>query len=198
MKENKFGCLGVFVILVSFGYVANQFERCSSPNKIEPSFSSTATEKPVNPEETANNVTAQYSWNYYDENDPMSNGIIKYASIQSNNTASFNFPYQGAQHATLTIRKHPRNGNDIILSIEKGQFICNLDGGHLKIRFDDGVAQTFLVYEPSDHSTTTVFIQGYNKFMKQLKYSKTMKIEATFYQEGNTVFNFDTSDFKPL
>jgi hypothetical protein len=63
-------------------------------------------------------------WSYATSVDPMTGRDSASASIDSENTVSFDFPYQGAQRATLTIRNHPSHGRDVFLSIERGQFPC--------------------------------------------------------------------------
>ena len=66
-------------------------------------------------------------WNYEESPDKMGRGAIKQAYISSLNEIEFDFPYREPQRATLQLRKHPKYGNDVILSIERGQFLCHLD-----------------------------------------------------------------------
>lgn len=130
----------------------------------------------------------------------MGKGEISTATVNSSNTISFEFPYNGPQKATLHIRKHPRYGKDVILSITKGQFLCSSvsDGCSVSVRFDDRKAERFSASEPSDNDSTAVFIKGYDRFVSALKKSKTVRIEATFFHEGNRVMEFNTEGFKPI
>lgn len=126
-------------------------------------------------------------WTYADEQDEMGKGMIKRASMMSSNAISLKYPYGGSQHAKLWLRKHPRLGESVALSVERGQFL----EGNLLVRFDDNAALSFGSHEPDSGSTTTIFIEEYPKFMKYLKRSKKMKIQVSFYQEAPQIFEFD-------
>jgi hypothetical protein len=132
-------------------------------------------------------------WTYVTGQDAMMQKPIRYASVQSINELNFGFPYQGAQHETLTLRTHPRFGKSVILRIERGQFLCGVEGCSVTVRFDAGKPQRFSVDEPSDHSTTYLFIDNYDGFLASVRKSKKIYISAEFYQEGSPVLEFDTS-----
>ncbi len=162
------------------------------------------TANPPDPEPaTANTTTsttspsAPPSWSYSSDPDDMGKGTIRFASIESTNTLEFKFPYSGKQHATLTIRKHPRHGNDAIIQIERGQFVCPVSGCSVMVRFDDGESIRYHAAEPADHRTTALFLQPYDKFYVGLAKSKRVRIEADFYQEGSRMVEFDVAGFNP-
>lgn len=135
-------------------------------------------------------------WHYEQDSDPMSNGKAYYAVVRSTNAVSFGFPYAGAQHATLTLRTHPRYGKDVILAIERGQFMCpSYDGCTVLIRFDDGKATRYSAAGAADNSTKTLFIRNYPQFVAHMVKAKHVRISAQVYQEGSPVFNFDVSGF---
>ncbi len=136
------------------------------------------------------------SWNYLEFQDKMGRGTIKTAYISSINTVNFEFPYQGTQRATLRLRVHPKHGKDVILSIEKGQFLCDFNGCTVTVRFDEGKPQNFRTGRSADNDTTTVFISNYASFYSSAKKSKKIYIEATFYQQGTRVFEFDSANLK--
>jgi len=132
-------------------------------------------------------------WNYQDYDDTLTGKKILTAWVKSQNTISLDFPYQGAQRAQLQLRKHPKYGMDVFLQIERGQFVCGIDDCTVSVRFDDGGVQQFAVTEPSDHSTETLFIQNYSRFVSQVRKAKKIVISATMYQEGERAFEFDVS-----
>lgn len=132
-------------------------------------------------------------WNYSESADEMGRGQIKWAIVNSLNEFEFDFPYKGPQRARLELRKHPKHGHDVILSIERGQFLCGIDNCVVSVRFDQGKAQTYSVLEPADNSTTSLFIQSYDRFVTNLRKAEKVYIEAQFYQEGHRVFEFDTT-----
>ncbi|MHC6084537.1 hypothetical protein ACYT85_15080 [Ralstonia solanacearum] len=141
--------------------------------------------------------SAPASWSYSSDPDNMGKGTIRFASIESINTLEFKFPYSGEQHATLTIRKHPRHGNDAIIQIQRGQFVCPVSGCSVMVRFDDGESTRYRAAEPADHSTTALFLEPYNKFYMGLAKSKRVRIEVDFYQEGSRMVEFNVAGFNP-
>lgn len=142
---------------------------------------------------TNNNPIIDLDWQYSNHDDKMSSKQINFATIKSKNELAFGSPYSGQQRARLQLRKHPRFGNDVILRIEKGQFICRVRGCNIKIRFDDGKTLTFEASGPNDHDSTTLFIRNYNRFTANLKKSNLLFIEAEFYREGVRIIEFDVS-----
>ena len=137
-------------------------------------------------------------WDYRQDKDPMGKGTAYFASVLSTNTVNFGFPYSGAQHGTLTLRTHPRYGKDVILSIERGQFLCpSYDGCTVLVRFDDSKAIQYSAAGAADNSTETIFIRGYASFVGHLEKSKRVHISANVYQEGAPVFEFDATGFDP-
>lgn len=135
-------------------------------------------------------------WNYEENQDAMGRGKIKHAYVKSLNQVQFDFPYKGAQRATLQLRTHPQYGKDAILSIERGQFLCAIDGCTVNVRFGTGKPVAYRAVEPADHSTTVLFIKGHDQFVANTKKVEKVSVEARFYQEGNKVFEFDVSGLK--
>lgn len=132
------------------------------------------------------------AWQYRTETDPMG-GAFQSATTMSTNNLNFSAPYRGPQKATLYLRTHPRKGRDVLVAIEKGQFICNVSGCTLMVRFDQEKPRRFGAVGPTDHSSTVLFIRDYAGFTKALRAAKVVRIEATFYQEGSQVMEFDVA-----
>lgn len=132
-------------------------------------------------------------WKYDERQDQMDGGMIKTATVHSLNTVEFDFPYGEPQRAQLQIRQHPRYGKDVILSIDRGQFLCRMGGCGVEVRFDNEKSQRFSATEPADNSTTTIFIVNYERFLKGVRKSKKTSVEALFFQQGSRIFEFDTS-----
>jgi hypothetical protein len=135
-------------------------------------------------------------WQYGEWPEKMGRGTVKTATVRSLNEFQFDFPYTGYQRATLTLRIHPRYGKDVTLSLEKGHFICGVFDCQVAVRFDDGKAQNFNAVGPADHSTTMLFLRGYDRFLASARKAKKVYIEAQFYQQGTRVFEFDISGLK--
>jgi len=137
-------------------------------------------------------------WSYQTSDEGMSGKPVRTASVTSTNTISLDFPYAGPQRGQLLLRRHPRWGNDVIFSIEKGQVLCHSYGDcDVRVRFDDGQVLRYQGTEPSDNSTEYVFIPAFSTFMKRLPKAKVAKVEVQIYQSGVQVFEFDVSGFKP-
>jgi len=148
-------------------------------------------------EEDKRLVRLGLKWRYTESKDKMGRGTIKNALVDSINKLSFAFPYQGLQSATLQLRKHPKYGKDVIVSIEKGQFLCNsYRGCKVSVRFDNRKPLRYNVSEPSDNSSTYIFIRNYKSFVSRAKKSKKIYIEAEFYQEGIRVMEFNSEGLK--
>lgn len=136
------------------------------------------------------------AWSYDYSDDPMSKGGIYTAFLQSSNTVNFSFPYNGAQHATLGFRTHPKYGKDVIFSIEKGQFLCpSYENCTITVRFDDDEASSFSAIGAADNSSDVIFIRNYSRFIGSMMKSKRVRIAANIYQEGAPVFEFNVGDF---
>jgi hypothetical protein len=116
------------------------------------------------------------------------------AAVKSINSVDFSFPYQGSQHADLTLRRD-HNGLNVILSIDRGQFMCDLSNCPLNVRFDEGPITAYSSGPPADHSTTHVFLNNEAGFVARLQRSKVVRIEASFYQQGSHVFEFPVAEF---
>ncbi len=200
VKRNSMGCgsliaLGIFVIvLIAVLGKPTSNHRVSTPGTSStstPSYAS-STNPPPNPilKEPGD------QWLYSHPIDSMTDKEVHRASVLSTNTVNFDFPYSGAQHATLSLRTHPRYGKDLIFQIQKGQILCSsYDGCLVQVRFDDGKIQKFRASEPADHSSDTLFIRNYHGFVGKMLKSKLVRITVDVYQEGNRVFEFDVSDF---
>lgn len=134
-------------------------------------------------------------WSYTNNPDAVSGKDSIEASLESINKHEMEFPYQGGTYGNIIIRKHPRYGKDVLFVINKGQLLCtSYDGCEVSIRFDDKKPFKVHANEPEDSSSTALFLTGYDKLLREMKTSKTMIVEATFFQNGSRVFEFDVSN----
>lgn len=204
-QVRRSGCakvvLAVIIAFVALAVIGQCSREISTPGSATSTAASTNTSaKPSTspaPEPKpapAPEIGAQ--WYYSQDKDPMGNGTTYFAIVRSTNTVSFDFPYSGPQRGMLTLRTHPRYGKDLILSIEKGQFLCpSYDGCTVLVRFDDGKASRYSAAGAADKSTETLFIRNYSRFAGQMLKAKRVRVSAEVYQEGSPVFEFDVSGF---
>jgi hypothetical protein len=137
-----------------------------------------------------------YIWKYDHYDDSMSTRRAHSATLKSLNTVNFSFPYSGEQRATLTLRNHPRYGKEVIFEIEKGQILCpSYDTCSVLVRFDDGEPTSFTAVGAADHSTETIFIKNYNRFIEKMLHAERVRISASVYQQGSPVFEFRVGGF---
>lgn len=183
-----------FLLLVFFNVVSNMTRNNSSapPTSVPttPSASSTSGSPTAH-------TPPQPKWDYLFFADNVSGKNGKTAEVTSINSFEMNFPYQGGTTGSITIRNHPRQGKDIYFSINKGQLLCtSYEGCEVLVRFDDRKPFTIHANTPEDNSSTTLFLSGYNRLVKEIEKSKTMIVEVTFFQNGTRAFEFDVSNFK--
>jgi hypothetical protein len=147
----------------------------------------------VKKEETQSPVSA---WEYSQSVDELSGKSAYNAQVRSSNFQSFGFPYNGETHGTLSLRKHPRYGKDLIFQVDQGQILCrSYSGCPISIRFDEGAVITVEGNPPEDNSSDTVFLP-YSRFIKKIQKSKKIVIGMPVYQEGEPAFIFDTQYLK--
>jgi hypothetical protein len=134
-------------------------------------------------------------WVHTREIDPISKKTIHTATITSTFPLEFGFPYQGKQHAQLSIRRHPRYGLDVILQLEKGQFLAGVTGTTVNARFDENLVTKFSAVGPEDHDSKTLFLNNEAKFLTLLGKSKVVVLSTTVYQEGEQTMMFEVEKF---
>jgi len=181
------GCLAVvvviFLIVQATGGGSGSSTGSLSPGRV---VSSAPTAPP----------RAGSQWRYGQDMDEMTGRASHFASVESANTVEFGFPYQGAQHGQLTLRRHPRFGSNVLFAVERGQLLCpSYEGCTVLVRFDEGEALQFSANAPADNSTETVFIANYDRFMSKMRGARQVRISVGVYQEGEQTFTFDVSGF---
>ncbi len=133
------------------------------------------------------------SWAYTTSTDSMTDGTVKLASVRSTNTVTFGFPYGGPQRATLMLFKHPRYGENVILTIERGQFLCSFDNCTALVRFDEAEPSRWRAVATVYHSTGALSITSVEAFIARLRDANVVRIAAQFFQEGEPVFIFNVA-----
>ncbi len=187
-------CIGLLILFYLIGHFGGDSSDRSTPATSSSASSASSPVKSLHPLTPAPVVGSQ--WNYGQSQDPMSGAEGYGAAVLSSNTVSFDFPYSGAQHATMMLRSHPRHGKAIVLQIEQGQFLCrSYEDCIVLVRFDDQKPEKYSAVGPSDNSTETIFIRNYSRFVGNMLKAKRVRISAEIYQEGAPVFEFDVTGF---
>ncbi|CAG2532946.1 hypothetical protein MAR621_03140 [Maribacter dokdonensis] len=131
------------------------------------------------------------NWEYSSNVDEMDGNTNYFAVATSINQLDFDFPYNGGSNGYITIRNMDGE-NTIAISVDKGQFQTSFGNNeHLRIKFDDEELRKYNFSSASDGSMNVVFPAQAKALIQKIKASKTVKIEAPFYNEGRQVLNFN-------
>jgi cytoskeletal protein RodZ len=195
------GCavlLGIFVLIGVIGSTTNQ--NSSAPvNASDSAADTNPTSVDTNSAETPKQATEEdtSSWSYSQDEDKVRGGTTYYARTTSTNSIAQSFPYDSDTTMSLTVRKSPAYGTDVVLTISSGQMMCpSYEGCSGTVRFDNGPAQHVSLNGPADNSRDTVFVVGAKQFIAKLKAAKKVTIEKTLYEAGNPQFEFDVRGLK--
>lgn len=139
------------------------------------------------------------TWSLKTKQDEMDDSKSYFYSLQSDNYANFDFPYEGDSYLTIGVRWMKKSGYDVLLKITDGQMVGNEYNGtnYVRVRFDGGKVQKFYYDEPNDGSSDLVFLRNAQKFIEKCKNAKDIIIEQEFYQEGVHQFKFHVDEPLP-
>lgn len=182
MKKGCLIAIGVFFLLGIIGSMFSDDEKEQSKPK-------------VNSKENVEtkNENTKTKWVYSEYKDEMTEKVSYFASITSDNSVDFEFPYNGGSDLKITVRKDPKYGKDVYFQISKGQFANAVLGGKISVKFDDGEIETYNCNGADDGSGDILFLTAkLDTFISKLKKSNKIKIQASFFQEGDRTFTFST------
>ena len=146
--------------------------------------------------ELKSSPVSESQWVYENDVDKMTGKANKYATLFADNTLSFKFPYEGVNHCKLLVRNQG-SGNEVILQIDKGQFMPNyMNNEVVNLRFDKSAAYSVGYQNTNDGSSTAIFLNSANSIVNKLKKSEKLLVKVTFYNEGSNILEFNTKSFK--
>ncbi len=120
----------------------------------------------------------------------MTGGEAVLATVGSENSLDFKFPYSGPNRGWLTVRKHPSYGTHVYLTINQGQILCSPFDCPIRIRFDESKPIMFRGTEPADHDSTMVFVGNAKRFIQLASKAKTIFVQFNAYGNGAPVLEF--------
>lgn len=129
------------------------------------------------------------NWRYTEDIDKMDGWTTNFAINTSTNEVFFEFPYNGGSTFDLTIRKWD-DGEKILFSVSKGQFLSTFNGWEARIKFDDG--EPFMVWTSwtADYASDVIFLWSEKKLIEWMKNSENMMIETQFYDSWKQIAEF--------
>lgn len=139
------------------------------------------------------------NWGYGEsEKDKMDNSSYHYSSCSSLNKVELKFPYNGGSTLDILLRNgFKKQGNEVILQIDKGQFMSSFDGDEtIKIKFDDNPTKEYSYQNEGTGQSTTIFLNHSNSIIEKLKKSKRVIIEVDFFDNGSFQFEFNVEGLK--
>lgn len=137
--------------------------------------------------------TTASAWSISTEKDPMSGKTATYATLSSSNSLSLGFPYSGRNYGQLVVRRHPKYGLDVLVSIEKGQTLCrSYEPCQVAVKFDDKPPMRFSGYPPESMDSTTIFLSPESKFITNASKAKRILVQFQVYREGDQILEFNT------
>ncbi|MDU2940684.1 MAG: hypothetical protein E7B59_16140 [Enterobacteriaceae bacterium] len=137
---------------------------------------------------------ASAEWRHSVTEDKMGRGSDEIASVLSTNTVALAAPYDGAQHATLSLRKLRKNNNEVVLSLERGQIVCDPSGCPILFRADKNEPFSISFGPPKDGSTNVIIADLDTKQLRTILSADKISIELTVFQNGEHIFEFDAAD----
>ena len=95
--------------------------------------------------ETVVDNSVNHEWEYDSKDDEMTNSKSYFATISSDNGEVFGFPYdeEGGSHLMVTVRQTKKYGTEVLFGISKGQFLTDIDGQYVSVKFDDNAAKKY-------------------------------------------------------
>lgn len=136
------------------------------------------------------------NWQYsIDSSDKMDNAKVYLADCTAIDPVDLQAPYDGGSVVTLTIRngfKHHKN--EVVVSIDKGQFMPSLEGDQsIEVKFDNEKPQSFSYNDAADGSDNVIFLNNAAQFIKKIKDATHVIIEAEFFENGSKQIEFNTN-----
>lgn len=187
---------GTWIGAIFLAYMLYAIGTCTS-KFAAPTPSNISNAEPAAVVQTVVEEQTPNSWDYSNSVDDISAKQQRTAGIISNNKIDLKFPHEAGTTALILIRNHPRYGKEIIFRVTSGQLNCQYDNCYINLRFDDGPIIKNYVTEPADHSNNVYFLSNFKKTFNQIKKSKKMYVEVTFYRQGSFTFEFNTENLQP-
>jgi hypothetical protein len=174
--------------------VAVALASCGSNDKSSKKSESTAAKSDSSVAAKPAETKPTTAWGYKTDTDKMTSKQRFFAEVVATNTLHFEAPYEGGSTATVVIRNIDKK-SEVVLTIDKGQFLGG-DEHPINVRFDSDAPMQFRADEPSDGSSTVLFIAPPAKFISRIKTAKKMIVQAEFYESGAQTMEFNVADLK--
>lgn len=133
-------------------------------------------------------------WSHNITEDKMGRGSDEIASTTSLSYLNLAPPYDGKQNATLSFRRLGKGGNELVLSIQKGQIVCDSSECMVLLRVNSEEPFRFAMSHPKDGSSNILIGALKTEELRKLKSANKITAEVTIYQNGESIVEFDTQN----
>lgn len=134
-------------------------------------------------------------WKYSQSEDKMTGDKRYFAECKSTNTIDLGSPWHDVT-ATIVIRNMD-NKNVAILQLSNGNFMSNFMGDkNLRVKFDDEDPVLYGYSNAADGDLGIIFISNPSQVITKIKGSKKLMVEATFFDVGKKIMEFDIEGLK--
>ncbi len=132
-------------------------------------------------------------WIYTSKVDPMNDTTSYLSDLSSNNSESLGHDWRDSTRMNIYLSASGQS-RSVGLAVQQGLFSCtSYRDCTINIRFDNAKPVAFRARASDD--SQLIFLNDYHGFIARMMKAKKMLIEASFYQEGNHVFEFDVQGF---
>jgi hypothetical protein len=138
-------------------------------------------------------LAAMHVWSYNDQTDKLTGTITHSAIVVAKDFLDLKFPKNGGNNMVALFLREKRGKTSVQLFVSKDQFNTDNEGQTINVRFDSSKMESYKCDKPDDGATTSLFIVDKKKFIENLKKSKTLVIEAEFYENGNQIMEFNVA-----
>ena len=178
----------------------------AAPPVETPAVAGTLPDVAVTPEPTTREsaeLTGR-AWYVTTVKDPTTRSYTAAIERRSLDQLSFDTPYDGDQRASITLVLHDGEPADLVISIERGRFVCAGQGRDpacaLRVSIDDAAARPVRFSVPRHFPPTVLHLAGgpdARRLLAVLTRAKRMHIQPIFQQDRSPEIEFALTGLSP-
>ena len=144
------------------------------------------------------------AWYVTTVRDPGTRSYTAAVERRSVEEISFDTPYDGEQRPSITVVLHDGRPADLVLSIERGRFVCGDDSHEaacaVRVSIDDCVPRQVRFAVPRHDPGTRLHLAGgedARRLLAALVRAKRMRVQPTFQQQRSPEIEFALAGLNP-
>jgi hypothetical protein len=159
----------------------------------------------LTPTTRANAELTGYAWYLTSVKDPARGSYTAAVERRSLTRLWFDVPDDGEQRASIALVLRDGQPADLILSIERGHFVCADQGREnvcaLRVSIDDAAARPVRFTAPRHRPATYLHLAGGDdarRLLAAIAKAKRLRIQPTFREEGSPEIEFALTGLNPV